>query len=538
MSQTNTDFLLQVIAQTADRAPSTARTGGDSAGFDNHLSQASASVFDVVRPFNRNDTAPSFATSDHRPDRSSYDSPVSDANSRPSDTAKPPIETTCNSTGSPSSSTQPCRNADETENATNDSGDEHRDKDPANEELGTGLAGAAQATAKETTKSDASTTREDERHATKPLKDQAVKEAAESLAQHRARTDKASEEADAKKINAKATLEATTDEQPASEAAAYSEGGIKATDKAKHGELTEAVHAATVAKGAVQSEEPAEKGNTAKDADVPVHAEGKPVSATAKRAAGSAEQDKSSDDDSRRSAKATTLAIDRNDVGAITNNPNKSSVAAVLANIADSSKDGGASKDSSEKVAKQIAAKTESAVGPLGRALRSTIEGTRGGRLTGADETPQVDPARFVGRVAKAFHTAHERGGTLQLRLSPPELGALRIQLTVKDGVMSASLETDNASARRVLLDHLPMLRDRLAEQNIRVDRFDVDVRQENSGGQANPHGSNQHPHQPQPERAEPRRFANAQKRASETELPIPQTAAARMTNNEINLVI
>ena len=41
-----------------------------------------------------------------------------------------------------------------------------------------------------------------------------------------------------------------------------------------------------------------------------------------------------------------------------------------------------------------------------------------------------------------------------------------------------------------MLLDHLPALRDRLADQNIRVDRFDVDVKQENNGGQANPAAS------------------------------------------------
>ena len=109
--------------------------------------------------------------------------------------------------------------------------------------------------------------------------------------------------------------------------------------------------------------------------------------------------------------------------------------------------------------------------------MRAVTDITRGDQNANADATPQVDPARFVSRVAKAFQTANERGGTLQLRLSPPELGSLKIQLNVKDGVMSASLETDNANARRVLLDHLPALRDRLAEQNIRVDRFDVDVR-------------------------------------------------------------
>jgi flagellar hook-length control protein FliK len=102
-----------------------------------------------------------------------------------------------------------------------------------------------------------------------------------------------------------------------------------------------------------------------------------------------------------------------------------------------------------------------------------------------AGESPELSMAervRLVGRVARAFHFAQERGGTLQLRLSPPELGSLRLELNVKDGVLTASMETETAAARRLLLDHLPALRDRLAEQNVRVERFDVNVRDGNEG--------------------------------------------------------
>ena len=83
---------------------------------------------------------------------------------------------------------------------------------------------------------------------------------------------------------------------------------------------------------------------------------------------------------------------------------------------------------------------------------------------------------RFIGRVAKALGAAQQRGQALQVRLSPPELGHLRIELTIQQGVLSASLETETTAARNVLLDNLPALRDRLAEQGIRVERFDVDV--------------------------------------------------------------
>ncbi len=53
---------------------------------------------------------------------------------------------------------------------------------------------------------------------------------------------------------------------------------------------------------------------------------------------------------------------------------------------------------------------------------------------------------------------------------------------------MSARLEAETPTARSLLLDNLPALRERLAGQNIKVERFDVDLRQDGRGqGSANP---------------------------------------------------
>jgi flagellar hook-length control protein FliK len=178
---------------------------------------------------------------------------------------------------------------------------------------------------------------------------------------------------------------------------------------------------------------------------------------------------------------------------------NKAVAAVSAATTANSVSAGAESGDKGKQGAKPQAAKVDALAAATGRLHAQPAAGKRAGRGNAVDEVPQVDPARFVGRVAKAFQTAQERGGTLQLRLSPPELGALRLELSVKDGVMTASLETENASARRVLLDHLPALRERLAEQNIRVERFDVDVRRESGGQQATPQNQH-HERQQQPE--------------------------------------
>lgn len=95
----------------------------------------------------------------------------------------------------------------------------------------------------------------------------------------------------------------------------------------------------------------------------------------------------------------------------------------------------------------------------------------------------EIDSARFLTRVARAFLAAQDRGGEVRLRLSPPELGSLRLQISVQEGVMVARMETETESARNSLAESLPALRERLAEQGIRVERFDIDLMQRPSTG-------------------------------------------------------
>jgi flagellar hook-length control protein FliK len=111
----------------------------------------------------------------------------------------------------------------------------------------------------------------------------------------------------------------------------------------------------------------------------------------------------------------------------------------------------------------------------------------RGDNGSSGDGGPPIDRTRFVQRVEGAMKAAQQRDGRVQVRLAPPELGSLRIELSVQNGIMSAKLEAETSAARNALLDNLPALRERLAEQNIRVEKFDVDVRSDSqsSGGNA-----------------------------------------------------
>jgi flagellar hook-length control protein FliK len=95
----------------------------------------------------------------------------------------------------------------------------------------------------------------------------------------------------------------------------------------------------------------------------------------------------------------------------------------------------------------------------------------------------EVDRVRFLQRVAGAFRAADEQGGQIRLRLSPPELGSMKLELSVRDGLMTAHVQAETDTARNLLLDHLPQLRERLADHNIKIDHFDVELMNQSKSG-------------------------------------------------------
>jgi flagellar hook-length control protein FliK len=88
----------------------------------------------------------------------------------------------------------------------------------------------------------------------------------------------------------------------------------------------------------------------------------------------------------------------------------------------------------------------------------------------------EAERVRFVQRVTNAIQSAAETGGPIRLRLSPPELGAVRIEMTIVAGQMSVRMEAETPQARTALLDNLPVLRERLEAQDIKIAKFDVDL--------------------------------------------------------------
>jgi flagellar hook-length control protein FliK len=550
MNQTNIDYLFQVIAPAADRATSASRSDSDAPGFDDHLNQASASALEVASPPRRSNSDLGYSTSDDRPASPSDDSSQNTSSLPPCNSTSSCQNDTSGAASSSADASQPNEVAGESEQPSDRTEDDKRDTEKADDDrlveatiaspnVGTTPAGNPMAE-----------THEAEHAAARQAEGAVAADETEQPNHTRGTTsDDSAPQADANafEVNAELAVAAET-ETAASDSTDNTRGPAHSADEtpeqaasrneAQHGAQADASQAATAADDAKKEASKQEIGHSEITTDLAAV-----VKETAERAATAsatpAKAEASTDDDSRRDGKKSARANTRGEVPAAANVSTTTAIAnGVTSHIANVTDDVEKTKDTSDPATKPVAAKHETAVGPLGRALRATADITRGSRSTDAPEGPQVDPERFVGRVAKAFQTANERGGTLQLRLSPPELGALKIQLTVKDGVMSAALEAENSTARRLLLDHLPALRDRLAEQNIRIERFDVDVRQENSGGHANPRGSNHNPQQQQAEQSDARRAAGLVRRASEVALPEVPAVAPRISSTGINLVV
>lgn len=176
---------------------------------------------------------------------------------------------------------------------------------------------------------------------------------------------------------------------------------------------------------------------------------------------------------------------------------------------------------------------TASAVGNRAEGSHAARSAASTGRQA---ETPsdQADRVRFVQRVARAFEAANDRGGHVRLRLHPPELGSLRVELTIRNGVMNARVEAESSAAQSLLLENLPALRERLAEHDIKVQRFDVDLLDRGAGGSPQEPGSQSQSSYRSPDH----RSQSRSRAAAEPEAPAPVRGPRRVDPQRLDITI
>jgi flagellar hook-length control protein FliK len=188
-----------------------------------------------------------------------------------------------------------------------------------------------------------------------------------------------------------------------------------------------------------------------------------------------------------------------------------------------------------------ITSKPAETVQPPNQHRGSPIPGSFASRLEAAaterknnEGLSGVDRARFVQRVAKAFQRVGETEGEIRLRLSPPELGAVKLEVSLRDGAMFARMETETTTARNLLMDNLPQLKERLAEQNVRIETFEVEVRD-----QANHSNADDAQEQLRQQNEQQRNRLRGERATSPVvAAPIVQTLSAARQTSQLNIII
>ncbi|MGV3483618.1 MAG: flagellar hook-length control protein FliK, partial [Planctomycetaceae bacterium] len=123
-----------------------------------------------------------------------------------------------------------------------------------------------------------------------------------------------------------------------------------------------------------------------------------------------------------------------------------------------------------------------SAVGGLVPAQPGSQPGGQPGSATPTDSSRQsqvADRARLVHRIAKAFQRIGVDGGQVRLKMHPEELGGVQLSMQISGKKVTATVTADGESARQLLQDHLPELRQRLESLGLTVERLDDTSRTE-----------------------------------------------------------
>jgi len=89
-----------------------------------------------------------------------------------------------------------------------------------------------------------------------------------------------------------------------------------------------------------------------------------------------------------------------------------------------------------------------------------------------------------VARVMRGMHgVLNQNGGAVTLRLSPPEMGIVRIEMQIENGTVKVQLHTEHESIRKLLTQQLGQLRGSLEVQGLNVDKLSVQTMGQDHSG-------------------------------------------------------
>lgn len=105
-----------------------------------------------------------------------------------------------------------------------------------------------------------------------------------------------------------------------------------------------------------------------------------------------------------------------------------------------------------------------------------TEQANRGEQTREKSAVDQRQQIRLIQRVARGFERLSAEGGNIRLRLHPPELGSLAMNVRVEGKTLSAEITTETVQAKQALMENLPKLKQQLADNGLTIERFEVRV--------------------------------------------------------------
>jgi flagellar hook-length control protein FliK len=110
-----------------------------------------------------------------------------------------------------------------------------------------------------------------------------------------------------------------------------------------------------------------------------------------------------------------------------------------------------------------------------GRDMPAVSRGAEVSAAHTANAPASAPPAEQLVSVLRPLRTAPDGSYRIRLELRPPELGRVELRVEMRDGVLSASLHTDNEGAATTLQNALGELRARLEATGVRAGSLSVD---------------------------------------------------------------
>ncbi len=180
---------------------------------------------------------------------------------------------------------------------------------------------------------------------------------------------------------------------------------------------------------------------------------------------------------------------------------------------------------------KEESAKISAAAAPAGGVVEASALSTESGKALPLFDLPVkgAPGSALIDQIAHQISLRFKGGESeIQLKLDPPSLGTVRMNVAANGDAVRALIITDHLTVKQVIESQLPQLRETLASQGMKVDSFTVLVGGHDTGG-----GSHPSPEHASPTFSTPAPVAAA---PEETDKPVPTARPAGRSGSSISI--